>query len=233
MGHQLSHIKTERASEQVLRALRDSILNQVFQPGERLNPSDLAAKLGVSLTPVKYAIARLAAEGLIDIKPRSGTFVADLSADDVAETFEIRLALECLAAQRAVSRMMERDLIRFRELLALMDRSVKTDPEREAHGLANSEFHQRLVALSGNHKLEQLYAGLNAHIKIARVHHSREGWAARMDRDRVEHREIVEALEARDPTRLVAALRRHIGRAAESLVADLRERPKTREDGAP
>jgi DNA-binding GntR family transcriptional regulator len=228
----LELIKTERASDQVLRALRNSILDLTFMPGERLNPHDLAARLGVSLTPVKDAITRLTAEGLVEIKPRSGTFVADLSADDVAETFEIRRALECLAAESAVQNLTDHDIKRFRKLLVLMAHPLDTPHDREEHAQANSELHQRIVALSQNRKLEQLYAGLNAHIKIARVHHSRAGWAARMDQEQAEHREIVDALEARDSTRLISALRDHIGRAAASLVADLRERPSSSRQGA-
>ena len=82
---QLPRVTRERASDSVFEVLRDGILTQVFKPGERLNIPDLAARLDVSLTPVKEALNRLAAEGLVRIRPRSGTFVAELSPEDVAE----------------------------------------------------------------------------------------------------------------------------------------------------
>jgi DNA-binding GntR family transcriptional regulator len=221
----LTHIKRQRASDLVLRALRESILSQVFAPGERLNPEELAARLDVSLTPVKDAMTRLAAEGLVDIKPRSGTFVADLSPEDVGETFEIRAALEALAAERAASRVTPATLARLRALVRELERPVATERERLAHERLNVEFHQMIVTVAGNRKLQQLYESLNAHITIGRVHRSRANWGQRLDAEREEHREILAALDAGDGTRAAAAIRRHILRASESLVADLRERP--------
>lgn len=221
----LGRIRRQRASDLVFDALRESILTQVFQPGERLNPDDLATRLDVSLTPIKEALARLTAEGLIVVKPRSGTFVAELSADEVGETFEIRGALEALAAERLVSRVTDEHLGRFRDLVATMERPVSTERERSAHGRANSEFHDLFVELAGSVKLRQIYRSLHAHITIARVHYSREGWAQRIAHEKREHRAILAALEARDVARLVKAVRHHIQRAAQSLVNDLRERP--------
>ena len=78
MKPKISQVRIERASDSVFQILRESILTQVFRSGERLDIKDLTAKLGVSLTPVRDAINRLAAEGLIEIRPRSGTFVTDL-----------------------------------------------------------------------------------------------------------------------------------------------------------
>jgi DNA-binding GntR family transcriptional regulator len=227
----LARIKQARTGDLVFEALRDSILGEVFLPGQRLSPDELAARLGVSLTPIKEAIARLATEGLIVIKPRSGTFVADISPEDVAETFEIRAALESLAAERLAPVVTADDLRRFRALVAAMERPVTSERQRVAHDRANTDFHDLLVERAGNNKLRQLYRSLRAHMTIARVHYSRRGWSRRMASERDEHRRILEALEARDAPRLVRAVRQHIGRAAQSLVADLREQPP-REDAS-
>ena len=76
---ELTKISRQRATDEVYEALRQSILGHLFAPGERLQVEEIAAKLGVSLTPVRHAIQQLATEGLIEIKPRSGTFVAKLT----------------------------------------------------------------------------------------------------------------------------------------------------------
>ncbi|MCX6552076.1 MAG: GntR family transcriptional regulator [Acidobacteria bacterium] len=214
----------ERASDSAFQALRDGILTQLFKPGERLNIPDLAARLDVSLTPVKEALNRLEAEGLVRIRPRSGTFVAELSPEDVAETFEIRRALECLAAERAIAHLTPEVLDRFRSIVRDLERPVAAEADRALHEQTNVQFHSLLVQLSGNRRLAEMYAELNAHVTIARIHHRREDWAQRLDRVRQEHRAILKALEARSVEGLVQALRQHIQRASDSLVEDLRRK---------
>jgi GntR family transcriptional regulator, rspAB operon transcriptional repressor len=81
-------VPRERTSNSVLQVLRDSILSGVFVPGQRLNTSELAQKLDVSVAPVRDALNRLQSEGLIEIRPRSGTFVSEISPREVRETFE-------------------------------------------------------------------------------------------------------------------------------------------------
>ena len=100
---ELTRLKRQRATDEVYQALRQSILGHLFAPGQRLQVEEIASKLGVSLTPVRHAIQQLATEGLIEIRPRSGTFIAQLTARDIEETSDIRCALECLAAEKAVS----------------------------------------------------------------------------------------------------------------------------------
>src|SRR5438128_2713360 len=98
----LPPLARRRATDEVYDVMRRSILTNVFRPGQRLPIEEIANQLGVSLTPVRHAIQQLATEGLIEIRPRSGTFVASLDVQDIAETFDIRRALECLAAEGAV-----------------------------------------------------------------------------------------------------------------------------------
>jgi len=220
---ELPQINRARASDSVYQILRDSILTQVFKPEERLNVKDLADKLGVSFTPLKEAINRLVAEGLIEINPRSGTYVTGVNERDLAETFEIRLALECLAAGKAIDRVTPEVISKLRRLVADLEKPVSTDLERSTHNQNNVELHDLIIELSGNRKLVDFYQRLNAHIKIARIHYSRHDWEQRMEQEKEEHREILNAFEARDSDRLVKALRTHIQRAASCLLEDLRK----------
>ena len=223
MKSKISQVRIERASDSVFQILRESILTQVFRAGERLDIKDLTVKLGVSLTPVRDAINRLAAEGLIEIRPRSGTFVSDLSADEVADTFDVRMALECLAAEKMISRISTQHIEVFRELIADLEKPVTSERERIFHERKNVELHSLIVELSGNRKLIDLYRGLNAHIKIARIHYSREGWTQRIEQEKAEHRTILDAIEKRDLTSLVQALRQHIRHASVGLVEDIKK----------
>jgi DNA-binding GntR family transcriptional regulator len=223
MKAKISQVRIERASDSVFQILHESILTQVFRPGERLDIKDLTTKLGVSLTPVRDAINRLAAEGLIEIRPRSGTYVTDLSADEVADTFDVRMALECLAAEKMISRISSQHIEVFRELISDLEKPVANERERIFHERKNVELHSLIVELSGNRKLIEIYRGLNAHIKIARIHYSRKGWTQRIEQEKSEHRTILHAIEQRDLDSLVQALRQHIRHASVGLVEDIRK----------
>jgi len=219
---ELAKIQRERAVDAVYQALRQAIVSSLMKPGERLNVDELAQKLGVSLTPVRSAIQQLSNEGLVEIRPRSGTFVASLSPQDVEETFEIRCALECLAGEKAAANISPQALKRLHELLRALRKPVRNEEERKAHERDNSELHRAVVEASGNRRLLEMYEALNAHIKIARIHSAEANWPVRMQQEESEHEEIVAALEKRDTGALVKALRKHIYRAKDALVATLR-----------
>jgi len=221
MPPKLKRIRRERASDSVFEALRQGILSRAFQPGSRLDVKALADQLGVSPTPVKDALNRLAVEGLVDIRPRNGTFVAEFEPQDVAETFEIRRALECLAAERMVERVTPELLARFRGLVEALDRPVDDEPSRVEHERRNNELHLSIVEGSGNRRLLELYRSLNAHLTIARIHRRRRPDAGRLEQERREHRALLGALEARDVRRFVEVLDRHIRRGGQALAGDL------------
>lgn len=202
--------------------LREGILSLTFRPGERLDVKALAEQLGVSPTPVKDAVNRLAAEGLIEIHPRSGTFVAEINPVMVGEIFDIRRAIECLAAETIVERLTPETLAHFRELTEQLNRPVTSEAGRIAHEQANLALHELIVKSSGNQRLLELYRNLNAHLTIARIHSRRRPEPHRIAAELSEHQELLEALESRDAARLVRVLGDHIRRAGHDLVEDLR-----------
>jgi len=220
---ELTKISRQRATDEVYEALRQSILGHLFAPGERLQVEEIAAKLGVSLTPVRHAIQQLATEGLIEIKPRSGTFVAKLTSRDVEETSDIRCALECLAAETAVQRVTEEEISELRAMVARIGAPVRNEQDRKRHEQDNLQFHRLLIGCSGNKRLGEMYESLNAHLQIARVHSRESDWETRLGVERAEHEAIVEALAERNLPTLVAELRRHILRARQSLAAGLKQ----------
>lgn len=221
---ELVKLERQRAVDAVYEVLRQAIVNYALKPGQRMNIEELATKLGVSLTPVRGAIQKLSTEGLVEIRSRSGTFVASLTAQDVDETFRIRGALECLAARDGLPNLSGTELIRMKDLLKAMRKPVRNAEGQSAHELANSEFHQIIVRSSGNRKLIEMYEALNAHIKIARIHSSENTWSARVSKEQTEHEAILAAIEKQDAEELCAALQAHIDRAKDALVSTLRSK---------
>jgi DNA-binding GntR family transcriptional regulator len=224
----LRRLTRKRATDEVYENLRGAILNRLFKPGERLQVDEIAERLGVSLTPVRHAIQQLATEGLIEIKPRSGTFVATLSLEDIEATFDVRIALECLAAEKAMDRIRPADMQKLDELLEMLRRPVTTEETLRKHEKANTELHMLLIEAAGNRRLTEIYKGLNAHLTIARIHAAERNTkedprpaqeiAKRFAVEQSEHEEVVAALRTRDLPRMQTAVRKHIGRAKESLM---------------
>lgn len=217
----ITRIPKQRVGDIVYQMLRQGILDQTFRPGDRLELDELAQKLDVSVTPVKDAVNRLATEGLVEIRARSGTFVSRISVEDLAETLEIRCALETHAATKAAVRATDADIARLRDLCDQMSKSIQNNQERVQHEEWNKRFHQTIVELSGNRRLIDLYSSLHAHITMARVHYASEAWRGRLPQESVEHRRILDALRRRDGVAAAQALRDHIQSAAASLVRDI------------
>lgn len=226
---ELPRLSRKRTSDTVCTVLRDKILTHAFRPGEQLDLRQLAIHLGVSLTPVKDAVNRLALEGLIEIRPQRGTYVTKIAPEEFAEIFEIRLALECLAAEKAVERLTPAAIRRLRKHAAQLRSPIAPKQERAAYVRNDREFHSLIVELSGNRRLKELYQSVIGRIREARLLYDEERWSERMRGASQEHAEILQAMEARDRDRLVQALRKHIKGAQEFCVGELRTAAQLRE----
>ncbi len=218
----LYQIEQERICDTVYQMLRDLIINKVVAPGEKLNMEELAGRMGVSRTPVHIALSRLAEEGLVEMIPRRGTFVSKITKTDFSETFDIRRALELLAAETVVDNVTPENIAAMTEMVKEAAQPIKTDKQTLHHIQKNNSFHEYFVKISGNSKLIELYQSLNTFIKIARVHRSSSsGWKDRVSKEYEEHLRILDALQHKDLPALKKALEDHILRAKQSLFDDL------------
>jgi GntR family transcriptional regulator, rspAB operon transcriptional repressor len=210
-------INQTKISDQVYEYLRGEITTGRLVPGERLDLDGLVEQLKVSKMPIKEAIGRLAAEGLVDIQSRRGTYVGRVDARDLAETFEVRRALEMLAGELAVRRVSESELERLRGLIERMEASSDV----ASHVELNFQFHGLIVELSDNRKLIEMYDRLSVPIQVAGIHYRSEGWLERLEQEQREHRAIVDALERRDRESVAGAISAHIRRGGASLLDDV------------
>src|SRR5436190_7431820 len=129
--------------ERVHAHLRAEILANRLTAGSELQETALAAELGVSRGPVREAIGRLATEGLVVVRPRRGAVVRGLSKDDFLEAYQVREALEAMAARLATGRLEEDELARLGQLTAKMEAHADSD-EVDAFFEANAAFHTAL-----------------------------------------------------------------------------------------
>lgn len=202
----------------VFESLREAILNQVLCPGERLMEIQLAEEMGVSRTPVREAIRKLELEGFIVMVPRRGAYVAGISMKDIREVFEVRGALEALAARLASER------ITAEELEEMERRLVKESEETEANNLQkiieiDTSFHELLYQAARNDRLIQFVNNLQE-----QLHRFRSASLARPGRSKTaleEHRKIVEALAERDGRLAEQLAREHIENAEHAMLLSL------------
>jgi len=224
MPAKLQVIKQQRVSDVAYEMLRDSILRRVLVPGKRLDIDTISSQMGISRMPVKQALSLLAAEGLVEIIPRKGTFVAAPSYTRVSDVFDVRSALELLAAEHVIPRMTPRRLKALRRALDAFDLPDQ-DGDVASHMEKNAHFHALIVEFAENKTLAEMYAQLGAHIQIARVHHRSPHWQQRIDLERHEHWAIYMAIEEGRLDALTSMLKMHLARAKQSLLDDIAESP--------
>jgi len=201
--------------ELVFEAIREAIVSGKLKPGERLMEIQLAEDLGVSRTPVREAIRKLEQEGFVFMVPRKGAYVADISMKDIAEVFEIRGALEGLAAELAAERATEEELERLERLLVEIGECIERQDVDQMIA-KDTEFHDLLFSASHNQRLGQILSLLREQIQ-----RFRSRTLARVERMKValeEHRGIVEALGRRDSQLARSLAEAHIESAQSSLM---------------
>jgi DNA-binding GntR family transcriptional regulator len=141
---------TTSARVQAYAALREAIVRAELEPGRQLSENELAARLGVSRTPIREALVRLRDERLVEIVPQLGTFVTQISTSAVADAQFIREALECAAVRRAAELATEDDIAALEDNLRAQERARDTD-DFDAFYVLDDAFHQALCDLS-NHR---------------------------------------------------------------------------------
>ena len=161
----------------------------------RLDERKLALQLGISRTPIREALARLAQDGLVEIVARKGVFVKRKSMEEILEMIVTWAALESMAAQMATVAASDQELKELRAF-AMEHSADAARADLEEYSEANVQFHQLILSLSGCKLLKTTADGLFYHMLAVRRRAMAEN--DRASRSVVDHMEIIEALEARD-----------------------------------
>ncbi|MHB1373851.1 MAG: GntR family transcriptional regulator [Thauera sp.] len=204
--------------QEVAERLRQRIFSHELPPGTWVDEQALAEHYGISRTPLREALKVLASEGLVTLKPRRGCYVTEISERDLDEVFSVMSLLEGECARASARKASESDLTRLRAIHAELEKAAAAT-DIDGFFEANQAFHVALQQIADNRWLLQVIADLRKVIKLSR-HHSlfSEG---RLEQSLVEHREILQALLARDGERAEERMRTHIlsGRAALARIA--------------
>jgi DNA-binding GntR family transcriptional regulator len=161
--------KSKSHSIRAVDALRALIFAGELPPGSDHLESELAEKLGMSRTPVREATLVLESQGLLEVRPRKGVRISALSADDMREIYEVLTELESLAASLAAdAHYSEQELSRLKSATLEMEASVAAN-DREGWARADAAFHDELVRLGGNKRIQTIVSNFNDQVRRARA----------------------------------------------------------------
>ncbi|WP_244488879.1 GntR family transcriptional regulator [Bosea sp. Leaf344] len=203
------------AASLVQDALRRAILSMQIAPGAALVEKDLTARFGLSRTPVREALIKLKEEGLVEIFPQAGTFVARIPVAAIPEAVFIRQALECATVQLLADRADVEAIDRLDQIIARQHEAFELQDQETFHA-ADEDFHEELASLAGYPGVWKLAQAAKS--QIDRCRRMTLPVPGRMAMVIAEHLSIVDALRRRDGEAAVAAMRKHLGTLLPDLV---------------
>jgi DNA-binding GntR family transcriptional regulator len=208
--------QTATVNSRVLDALRAAVVSGELAPGTLHSVQTLATQLGVSRTPVREALIKLAQQGMVRFERNRGVRVLQTSLHDLEEVFALRLLLEVPATRRACQLLDAAGRRELRRLLRGMERAAQADDEFRLWDY-DRRFHKALIAASGNTRLVAFVDGLRDSVLRQGVSTAR---ASRSLADIVaEHEVVLVRVEAGDADGAAEAMRRHLRHTAELLIA--------------
>lgn len=218
--HEAGEAERTNNTLRAYKEMRTRIMNGDMPAGGQYLEQELAEMLGMSRTPVREALIRLADERLVEVRPRHGARVLGVSADELNDIYEICSDLEAVAARRLAQRgVAEAVLTKLESACAAMERAAE---EKDfATWVANDEiFHQALVGAAGNRRLNEIFGTLMTQVYRARL--STMIGRQIPVQSNIDHRMIVDALKARDMDRAYKLMFAHRDRSRSVLVELLR-----------
>ncbi len=206
----------------VYQSLRHAILTLGFRPGEILRKPSICAALGVSRSPVSEALARLAVDGLVDVVPQAGTFVARFSMMEIREGAFLREAIEVAAIEQVASGITDDQLAALAENITAQAGAIAAGDTGGFYAL-DGAMHRMLLSFTGYGKLA--HVSQTAWLHVDRARQLILPVPGRVAATLNEHRAILAALQARDPDAARLAVRAHLRQLVTYLEPLERERP--------
>jgi DNA-binding GntR family transcriptional regulator len=203
-------------AERVYTGLRQAILDGRIKAGERLREIDLAAQFGVSRTPVREALKKLEAEGLVVDMPGRGLAATEPSPNEIMDAYLVREVLEGLAARLAAERATETDRMRLAVVLRQIHNAIRAGDDSRAIALSN-DFDRVLFRATRSRRLSHMIEAARA--SQGRLLRLSLQYPGRLAQSVEERTEILEAIQQRDPEAAEHAVRNHLRRARETRIA--------------
>jgi len=218
----LSPIKAQKKSDAAYQILFEKIISKTFSPGQRLDLAVIETQLGISRMPLRLALHRLEHEGLIEIIPQSGTFVTNPSIKNIADSFDIRIILECYAIELAIKRITDQDIAKLQSSTGKMENLISAenwDSIYQSYLHADANFHKELALISGNRRLLKALEHENTHVQSSRIlfNYPKDDLIETVN----EHNRIISGLSKKDASKTKAEMCAHLDRVKKYHLAKL------------
>ena len=197
------HSLTGAVQQEIERLINEGELG----PGDKLTEAALAERLGVSRGPVREAFRVLEEVGLVQLEKNRGVYVRQIPLEEALEIFDLRAMMEAHVGSTLAANATEAQVSHLRTLVTQMEHAVKVEDEATYYRL-NVEFHECMVAYAGNKKLMGMYRKLTRELSLFRRRNFSDH--ALLVTSVNEHRDILNAIEARNATQSAEALRQHV-----------------------
>ena len=205
---------------EVAELLRERIFSRDLAPGSWIDELKLAEEYGISRTPLREALKVLAAEGLITMKVRRGAYVTEVSDKDLSDVYHLLALLESDAAGVVAQQATDQELQELQELHQALEASQSN---RETFFALNERFHMRLLSIADNKWRIQMVADLRKVMKLNR--HNSLLKSGRVSESLLEHRDVVEALLARNAEKAVNCMKTHFANGLDAAAEQPAEPP--------
>jgi DNA-binding GntR family transcriptional regulator len=214
----IKEVQSQSLTNVIYDQLEEMILSGKLKPGERINESQLSSHLGVSRAPIREACRQLEKRGIVEFKARKGSFVYEIDVKEVIELYDIRAAMDALAAEKAAGQANRKELNGLKGFLKNMAEAIDAG-DFKSYFKSNIDFHSGIVRLSRNNNLFSLTEGIYNKASLCRKTN-----LSLQDRVRTsyrQHKEILDAIEAGNSAEASRLMKHHILDAKNVLLASI------------
>lgn len=212
-------VKAESRADRAYAKVKEMAIGFELLPNSRISEADLATGLGLSRTPLREALHRLASEGLVRFSPGQGFYGRGLDPRQVFDLYEVRATLEAKAVELAVQRATAEEIAELRQFLRETGPEARGRTTEELVAL-DERFHETIAGFSRNAELQGLLRNLNERIRFFR-------WVNMNDENRPitqgEHTAILDAIEARDLATATALIQAHVSHRMDQIIESIKE----------
>ena len=213
----------ELLNQKAYHVLKRAIIREDLTPNSKLILSEIAQSLGISNTPVREAINKLASEGLVKIIPNKGIVVKEINIDDFQEILQVRAFLDGLIAKLSVEKITDKEINDMMEITHKMEQYVKED-DRLTYNDLDIKFHDFLLTIAGNNTLKEIYNNLIVHGHRFRLRTLKI--PDRMEKSLKEHLEIALRIKERNPDEATRVSQEHVENILHSIEEDEKKKSK-------
>ena len=194
------------------------IIKGEYEPGQKLKEEEIAMRLGISRPPIREAFKALETEGLVVRKPRRGVFVSEMSAKDVWEAYTLKAALYEMAAELAMDTISATQISDLDAVVRQMEECTKMEPvDLLQYQEYHQNFHSEIMIISGHDRLKKISASI--HNQIGRFSYRSLQNKSHLQSSVRYHRQIIDAIKAKDKTRACRLMKEHVLEALDVLLS--------------